>query len=122
MEIIIRPQINTILNEIFILRDKDSSRINISFINFDLNGNAIAKDVQREEELSAKFKPAMILPEKETRELLAAFAEAAKQRGAVKSDSYLTGKVEATEKHLEDMRRLVFENKEEIIIESPKKI
>lgn len=57
------------------------------------------------------FKPTITLPENEYRNLLQAFAEEAKGQGIETHESYVKGKLEATEAHLEDMRTLLFKKK-----------
>lgn len=125
MEIIIRRQINSLMNEIFIIRGEERKYLGksvISAINFDQDGNAYQSDAPETGGQQSKLKPAMILDERDTRKLLAAFSEAAKDRGAVKDNTYLQGKLEGTEKHLEDMRRLVFDQEKEVITGLPQNI
>lgn len=55
------------------------------------------------------IKPAFTIDERTLRDLIAAFAELAQSRGIEnKSETFTKGKLEATERHLADMRQLVF--------------
>lgn len=54
------------------------------------------------------IKATFVLDEQSLRNLLTSFAEEAKGRGIETHESYVKGKLEATESHLEDMRNLVF--------------
>ena len=69
-------------------------------------------------------KPTLRLDREETlTELIAAFAEKGKALGVRSPDeSHNAGKLEATETHLEDMRRLVFEGKRRDLTLPAKKV
>lgn len=61
--------------------------------------------------------PTMILPQNRLNEVLRAFSEAVREKGfGYETESTAKGKLEATEKHLEDMRRLVFKADREVVI------
>ena len=60
---------------------------------------------ERIEDYGAIKKPTLQL----NSEQLQKFAEALNEIGVKPQDGFLEGKLEATEKHLEDMRKLVFE-------------
>ena len=109
MEIIIRRQVGTIMSEVFIVRrpSKYSPGDRTFFHNFDESGRVIVRELNTGEYQNIDVKPAMVLPENELRDFLAAFAEAAKERGDIKEDTYLKGKLEGTENHLSDLRTLL---------------
>ena len=111
MKIYIRQVPMTLSNEIFFVeRPNDLKRGDIiRFINFNKNGEA--SQIEKVHEYGVNIestKPTMILTEEQTREMIAAFSEIAKTRGfEYDSESKAKGKLEATERHLEDMRKLL---------------
>jgi len=111
MKIYIREIPNTLLNEIFFVnRPNDLKKGDvIQFINFKENGEAVQIEKVHEYGMAMDdIKPTMILPENQTRELLSAFSELAKSNGFEHdSESKAKGKLEATERHLSDLRQLL---------------
>lgn len=112
MKIYIRRVPASLANEIYFVnepsRDFKKGDI-IQFLNVKENGEVIVTEKKHEYGMILDMKPTMILLESETRELIAAFVEHARQEGLkFNTESKAEGKLEATEKHLEDMRKLVF--------------
>ena len=111
MKIYIRERLGTLENEIFLVeRPHDLKKGDIlRFINFKENGEAIQTEKIHEYGMAmSEMKPSFILNEMQTRELIMAFSEIAKTRGfEYDSESKAKGKLEATERHLEDMRKLL---------------
>lgn len=75
-------------------------------------GELIQKEAERG---VATIDPTISLPEREYRNLLKAFAELSLGEGIETHDSFVKGKLEATERHLEDMRLLALNDKKRII-------
>lgn len=111
MKIYIREIPNTIKNEIFFVeRPNDLKKGDvIRFINFKETGEAIQTEKVHDYGVATdEIKPSLILDEMQTRELIMAFSEIAKNRGfEYDSESKAKGKLEATERHLEDLRKLL---------------
>ena len=111
MKIYIREIPGSMNNEIFFVeRPEDLKKGDIMrFINFKENGEAMQVDQAHEYGMNIDgIKPTMILTENQTRELLTAFSILAKEKGfEYDNESKAKGKLEATEKHLEDMRQLL---------------
>ena len=112
MKIYIRQIPTTIMNEIYFVHQpkNDFKRGDIIvFFNINLNGEVIAKKQVHEYGLDLKdIKPTMILPEQETRELISAFVDYARKQGLKFDDeNKVEGKLEATERHLFDLRQLL---------------
>lgn len=96
----------TLLNEIFIVDSEDNVD---HFFNVEKDGNVQATTVKREYGAMPDAKPTMILDEQTTRDLIAAFSDLAREKG-LNGPSAAEGKLSATERHLDDMRKLVFFN------------
>ena len=74
----------------------------------------VFKEVKKEDEF--KIKPTIELGRFFADDFLKAWVEAAKEKGLKPEEDYIMqGKLEATKYHLEDMRKIVFEDKEPII-------
>ena len=111
-KIYIRPIPGSLMNEIFITEKygDPSNGGHISIFNFKENGEGVATEAKSNhgEIRSEDMKPTMILPEQETRDLIRAFSELASERGfEPDSESKAKGKLEATERHLADLRTLL---------------
>lgn len=96
-------------NEIFIFDEQKS--VTTGFV-FREDGECIATTQVYKPGEAWIIKPAMRIPEQMTRDLIQAFVEYAKERNYPVSEDATKGKLEATEKHLEDMRTLVFKKNE----------
>ena len=90
----------------------------VHFFNFKETGEAV--ETERVNNLDMNLDdiaPTMILPQNRLNEVLRAFSEAVREKGfGYETESTAKGKLEATEKHLEDMRRLVFKADREVVI------
>lgn len=106
MRIHINREPNSLLNKVFILSNPAQYQAFFTF----KDGKMIATTFTREDMGKADFiKPAFVIEEQELRELIEAFVVAGADRGIDNpTESKIAGKLEATEKHLEDMRKLVF--------------
>lgn len=109
-KIYLQPVFGSIDTEVFVICEPGPNQGDVgSYLQFTNNGIALTKLVREREGSSDYVKPAFRVPENILREILTAFAEAAQDRGIEKrSESFVKGKLDATEKHLEDMRTLVF--------------
>lgn len=110
MKIYIRERPNSVLNEIFIIdRPNDFQKGDVwRFLNFKESGDCVITDRIFDRGQEIEMKPTMILDERATRELLQSFLELASEKGIEHDgESRAKGKLEATEKHLEDMRKLL---------------
>jgi hypothetical protein len=108
MKIYIRPVINTLNDEVFIITSPGPRSGDVgSYITFDLEGKAILTTIVRDGS-DHDVKPAFILPTNTVRELVTAFSDYAKSQGIESdSESKAKGKLEATERHLTDLRTLL---------------
>jgi hypothetical protein len=111
MKIYIHQKPGTILNEIFIVEEptRDFRRGDVlGFLNMKPDGEVIVTQKVYGHGAELDMKPTMILDEMATRELIAAFAELAKDQGLEPdSESKAKGKLEATERHLADLQKLL---------------
>lgn len=98
----------TLLCEVFIVAEPGPRQGDIGcFLEFK-DGETVATRMMRGGS-EWDVKPAFTIDERDLREVLAAFTEAAKYENIPdRTETYLKGKLEATEGHLEDMRSLVF--------------
>lgn len=78
----------------------------------------MAGDLMHTVEVGAEFPPTLVIPDEE---LAQAIVEAFAQKGFKFEKGRIEGKLEATEKHLEDMRAIVFEKEVVVNIEAPKR-
>lgn len=120
MKVYIREIPTTFSCEVFIVDMPKSlgRRDVIQFLNFKETGEAVETERVNNSEMKLDdIAPTMILPQNRLNEILQAFTEAVRERGfGYENESTAKGKLEATEKHLEDMRRLVFETDKEVVI------
>lgn len=110
MKIYIRRHLDTINNEIFFVNRPNtlSKGDVIQFLNFNEKGECINTEKRHDYGMELDMKPTMILPEVETRELIQAFLDVAKEeRIDNHNETYAKGKLEAMSDHLKDMRKLL---------------
>ncbi len=108
MKIYIRRQFSTFNNEIYFVNEPSSPGLPIEFINIKEDGTAIATRKVFDPGAAQQNPPTLILDEYQTRELIQAFVDIAKEEGIEpSSESKAKGKLEATERHLEDLRKLL---------------
>ncbi len=116
MKIYITRQPYNLMCEVYIVSDDRDRGINqgdvICFYNFKEDGQCIATQKVYDHGFSlGDMKPSFIVPENILREMLSAFTDKAREENVeIKSDSFIKGKLDATESHLADMRKLVFKN------------
>lgn len=107
-EVHIRRPMDRLGGDLIIFRASISER-KYQVMHFDRTGEGVAETIDAGVDVPATMR---FGDESELRGVLAAFAETAQQMGVKAPDeSHNAGKLEATELHLEDMRRLVFEGK-----------
>lgn len=108
MRIHISPLPGSLYSDVYIM--SDFAQI-MCYFTFTEKGEMIATQFEHKEGISNNdIKPAFRIDERNLREMLAEFAELAHSRGIEnKSETFTKGKLEATQAHLSDMRRLVFE-------------
>ena len=112
IKIYIKPIPGSLASEIFIVSEPKDARSGdlMAFFNFKETGEQIITTQKINYGEAANTPPTMILEERDLRELLSAFAKLGQERGIQSLDeSTAKGKLEATERHLEDMRTLVFQ-------------
>ena len=106
MKVFLRRQPDTFNVEVYLV--DHITRDTIIFYHFKEDGGIILTEEKYEAGESLNKKPTIVMPEAEVRDLLRAFTVAAKEElGISESESYVSGKLEATDKHLEDMRKLL---------------
>lgn len=111
MNIYINRKLGTLLNEIFVFGGDDSCQIR-TFLTVK-DGQLQATRFTYEDSMATDIvKPMFTVQEGDLGEMIEAFMQLGSQRGIEKpSEAKNAGKLEATEKHLEDMRTLVFNEK-----------
>jgi hypothetical protein len=108
MKIYVSRKPATLLNEVYILSEEAQY---MAYYTFRESGEMIGTTFKYGD-MAEQVKPAFIVPEREWRDMLAAFSEEAKAVGVEnKSETFNKGKLEATERHLNDLRALVFKKK-----------
>lgn len=94
-------------DSLFIYRDGPDGKIEI-ITKFDSAGGIASTFCER----NGTVLPAMRMDTRDLRQIVAAFVKYSQEQGFKSSDeSFAQGKLTATEKHLEDMRTLVFKKK-----------
>lgn len=110
-EVHIRRPMDRLGGELTIFRASLSER-KYQVMHFDNKGEGVAETIEAGMDVPATMR---FGDETELRGVLSAFVETAQQMGVKTPDeSHNAGKLVATEKHLEDMRKLVFEDKVEV--------
>ncbi len=95
----------TLMVEIFVTGDP---QYQINYYMTVEKGGVAMNQFKRDEGAAVNVKPLLTLPEMEAREFIAAMADVARDEGIeVKSETFVKGKLEATESHLKDMRTLL---------------
>lgn len=112
IEIFARRQAMSLMVEIFIMQKPAQTLVQgdyVSFFHFDNNGlRIITKKVFDEGCDISDIKPSMILPEMMWREMLNGWAKHLKNENIqLHDESTAKGKLEATEKHLADLRQML---------------
>lgn len=102
------------MNEIFLIEEPGMRQGDVgSYFQLGTDGIVDAIHIVRDVGAIWDVKPFMKLPEDQTRELIQGFLDVARDEGMKPhNESHTEGKLEATSKHLEDMRTLVFKNDE----------
>ena len=87
------------------------------------NDTTVATTVEYHEGAVPEIKPFAVLHEQQFRQMVHAFVEHARDEGMRGGEeSHAKGKLEATERHLEDMRALVFEPRKKFVITTDEKL
>ncbi len=104
----VHPRLASLQTEIYIWRHRGDV---IEFFEKIEHGDVMIKTIPQNEG-SAAVKPLMILRDDTAADVVRAFISYGNEKGIKNnSETFAIGKLEATEKHLEDMRTLVFKEK-----------
>lgn len=105
IEINIRSRVVDFRDDVYIFeRDGDLLR----FFRFSENGNVIEETKSRAESYGAEIKPSFTAPHDIAMGIAQGFFDYLSKQGlASESQSYVKGKLEATEAHLKDTRKLL---------------
>ena len=105
LEITIRRSPHNLLDEIYIYRRHEKAIENYTFRK---NGSVVVENLDLHGGTSPNIPPALILDMRETEELIRAFVAIAHSKDIkTKSEDVMSGQLESTKYHLEDMRKLL---------------
>jgi UDP-N-acetylglucosamine pyrophosphorylase len=94
--------------EVSLWREAENDTKNIEVMNFGSDGNVT---IATHDPRGTNIIPTILLEDRDFNDVVHAFVNYAKSQNMRSTDeSHMAGKLVATEKHLEDMRSLVFKN------------